>query len=157
MKKIRFSLALVTPVLAFAIILLSSPNVQAQDTDLYDYGTVWNITFVKIHANMDHNYYKGLSKTWNAAMSEMVKEGILKSYKILTGEAANEDDFNLLLMYELENFAAMDPDEERDAKVEEIEKKVIEAMGHEYDKTIMSYSGMRDIVGIKTMREIHFK
>jgi len=137
----------------FASILFSS-NLKAQGADLYSEGSVWNLTFVKIKANMGDDYLKGLSKTWKASMDELVKQKLIKSYKILSGEASNPQDFDLILMTEVENFATYDPNPERDAKRDEVEKKVREALGEEFQKTVSSYTTMREITGRKTMREI---
>jgi hypothetical protein len=153
MKKL--TLAMVWMVLT--VIFLTGKNSQAQEPDLYTEGSVWNITFVKIHANMDDDYLKGLTKTWKASMDGLVNGKLIKSYKILKGQAANPQDFNLILMTEMENFASMDPNPEKDKKMDEIEKKVRDAMGDEFQKTVTSYTTMRDITGTKTMREIFLK
>ena len=61
-------------------------------------------------------------------------------------------------MTEVENFAAYDPDPVRDAKRDEIEKKVKDALGgEEFQKTVANYSTLREITGRKTMREIFLK
>ena len=128
-----------------------------QSDDLYDSGSVWSLTFIRLHPNVDDDYLKGLNKTWKASMDEMKKENLIKSYKILKGSAANQEDFNLLLMIEFENFSKFDPDPAREAKMNEIEKRVRDAMGEEFQKTVASYSTMRDINGTKVMREIYLK
>ncbi len=143
---------------AMMAIMISIPfSGFSQSDDLYDDGSVWNLTFVRLHPNLDDEYLKGLNKTWKSTMDEMKKENIIKSYKILKGNAANQEDFNLLLMIEFDNYAAMDPDPARQAKMDEIEKRVRDAMGDEFKKTVASYSTMRDIFGSKIMREIYLK
>lgn len=143
-------------VLFFTSVMISS-NLTAQDADLYTEGSVWNLTFVKLKANMGEDYLKGLNKTWKASMDELVKQNLIKSYKILSGESSNPQDFDLLLMTEVENFASYDPNPEKDAKRDEVEKKVMDAMGEEFKKTVSSYTTMREITGRKTMREIFLK
>jgi hypothetical protein len=135
-------------------------GVNAQEekvSDIYDEGTVWNITYVRAHANMEDQYLMGLSKTWASAMEKFEEEGLIESYKILIGEASNEDDFNLMLMIEFKNFAMYDPDPEREAKFDEIEKKMQEEMGEKYDETLKNYPNIREILGTKTMREMEMK
>lgn len=141
-------------VLFFALIMTST-SLNAQEADLYAEGSVWNLTFIKLKPNMGDEYLKGLNKTWKASMDELVKHKLLKSYKILQGSASNPQDFDLLLMTEFENFAAMDPDPERDKKMDEIEKKVMESMGDDFQKTVANYTTLREITGRKTMREIY--
>ena len=153
MKKLTLT---VIWIFAFTFILITK-NMNAQEPDLYTSGSVWNLTFVKLHANMGEDYLKGLNKTWKASMDGLVTAKVIKSYKILMGEASNPQDFDLILMTELENFASMDPNPEKEKKMDDVEKKVREAMGEEFQKTVSSYSTMRDITGRKTMREIFLK
>ncbi|MCU0370276.1 MAG: hypothetical protein MUC31_02585 [Bacteroidales bacterium] len=150
MKKL--TIALFSLFFSFAVMI--SPSLVAQEADLYTEGSVWNLTFVKLKANMGDEYLKGLSKTWKASMDELVSQKLIKSYKILIGSASNPQDFDLILMTELENYASMDPNPEKEKKIEEIEKKIKEGMGDEYEKTVSSYSTLREITGRKTMREI---
>ena len=149
MKKITIALFS----MLFASLLISS-TLLAQDAPVYTEGSVWNLTFVKIKANMGEDYLKGLSKTWKSSMDELVRQKLLKSYKILMGDAANPQDFDLILMTEFENYASFDPDPERDKKRDEVEKKIRDAMGEEFQKTVANYSTLREITGRKTMREI---
>jgi hypothetical protein len=153
MKKLTLT---VIWIFVFTFILITK-NMNAQEPDLYTSGSVWNLTFVKLHANMGEDYLKGLNKTWKASMDGLVTAKVIKSYKILMGEASNPQDFDLILMTELENFASMDPNPEKEKKMDDVEKKVREAMGEEFQKTVSSYSTMRDITGRKTMREIFLK
>jgi hypothetical protein len=157
MKTRNLAVALVVLTGAF---LLNVQSIFAQEekvSDVYDEGTVWNITYVRAHANMGDQYLLGLSKTWAAAMEKFVDAGLIVSYKILSGEASNEDDFNLMLMMEFENFAAYDPDPEREARFDEIQKQVQEELGDKYDETLKNYPTIRDILGSKTMREMKLK
>jgi len=139
----------------FLALIMTSTNLNAQEADLYSEGSVWNLTFIKLKPNMGNDYLKGLNKTWKASMDELVNQKLLKSYKILLGSASNPQDFDLLLMTEFENFAAMDPDPERDKKMDEIEKKIMESMGDDFKKIVSNYTTLREITGRKTMREIY--
>ena len=87
-------------------------------------------------------------------MKEAVKEGLVKSYKILLGQAANQDDFNIILMIENENMAALDPNPTRKAKMDEIQKKISSNMKGEFEKTVPNYENIRELFGTKLMREI---
>ncbi|MCB9014458.1 MAG: hypothetical protein H6541_01600 [Lentimicrobiaceae bacterium] len=152
MKKFIYATAV-----GFLLCFLATPlNLRAQ-SDLYEQGTVWELTFVKLKANMGDDYLKGLSKTWKSSMDMLVKENLIKSYKILMGSAANKSDFDLLLMVEHENLASFDPDPARDKKIMDLEKKIMDGMGDEYKKTIVNYETLREITGNKMMREIFLK
>lgn len=140
-------------VFIFGVSNLSYP----QSEDLYDSGTVWSCTFVRTGANVTDDYLKGLKNTWDATMKEAVKAGFVKSYKILLGTAANQEDFNLILMIENENMASLDPNPTRKVKMDEIQKEVSENMKGEFDKTVSNYENIRELLGTKLMREIKLK
>jgi len=149
------SILLSIPLIIFFV--LGFNNSSYSQDDVYDEGTVWTLTFVRTGANVAEDYLKDISKTWKAFMDEAVKEGYVKSYKILRGPAANEEDFNIVLMIENENMASFDPDPERDAKMDAIEGKIKESMKDKYDETVKNYETIREIFGTKVMREIYLK
>ena len=145
-------------VLLIGVFFLNIQALNAQEVkDVYEEGTVWNVTYVRTEANMEDQYMMGLAKTWAAAMEKFVDAGLIVSYKILAGEASNDDDFNMMLMIEFKNFAELDPDPERDAKFEEIEKQIQNEMGDKYKETLKNYPNIREILGTKTMREMKLK
>lgn len=152
MKTGLFFLLLITVFCFFSL-----DQVFAQDKDLYDGGTVWSLTFVRTKANRSDDYLKGLANTWVANMEEAKKEGLIVSYKILQGNASNKEDFDLVLMIENKNLAAFDPDKNREAKFDAIEKKIKEKMGDKYESTITNYDEIRELRGTKLMREIYLK
>jgi hypothetical protein len=63
---------------------------------------------IKIKTGMDDDYIKSLKTSWQAVVDETKKGGYLLSSKILYGYAANPQDFQLVLMIELKNMAALD-------------------------------------------------
>ena len=141
-----------------AIFIFGVSNISySQSEDLYDSGAVWSCTFVRTGANVTDDYLKGLKNTWDATMKEAVKAGFVKSYKILLGNAANQEDFNLVLMIENENMAALDPNPTRKAKMDEIQKKISENMKGDFEKTVSNYENIRELLGTKVMREIRLK
>jgi hypothetical protein len=157
MKIRNLAIALVVIAGAFFLNAQSANAQEKKVSDVYEEGTVWNVTYVRAHANMEEQYLMGLAKTWAAAMEKFVEANLIVSYKILAGEASNDDDFNLMLMIEFENFAKYDPDPVREAKFEEIEKQLQEDLGDKYDETLKNYPNIRDILGTKTMREMKLK
>jgi hypothetical protein len=144
-------------VLMAVLFLFPFEQISAQEEDLYEDGTVWSLTFVRTGANKSEDYLKGLANTWVASMEEAKKEGLILSYKILAGNAANEDDYDLILMIENKNMASFDPDDTRDAKFDAIEEKIKDKMGDEYEVTITNYDEIRNLMGTKLMREIYLK
>jgi len=146
-----------TTALVCCIILGVSQITYSQDEDVYDPGTVWSLTFIRTGANVADDYLKDLTKTWKASMAEALKEGLIKSYKVLLGAPANEQDFNIVLMTENENMAVFDPNPEREAKWDAIQEKVKKTMEGEFDGTVKNYETLRRLYGTKLMREIYLK
>ena len=54
------------------------------------------------------NTSKGIAKTFKGTLDEAKKQNLVLDYKIMIGEAATPQDFNILLMVESPNMAALD-------------------------------------------------
>ncbi len=130
-------------------------NAQAQQSDVYDLGTVWTLSTIRIDANMDDEYLQRLSKTWKATMDEAKKENLILDYKVLMGSPANKEDFNLLLMVEFSSMGSMDPDPVKDAKWKAIRQRIEARPDHK--EILQTYGKIRQIFGQKIMREITLK
>ena len=126
---------------------------SAQSDAPYTEGSVWNITMVKTKPGMDDQYLKGLARTFKGNLDEAKKQKLILSYKILIGSAATLNDFNILLMVESKDMAALDNGRE---KFDPIAKK-IEGSVEEQEKTMVKRLDIREIVGDKLMREITLK
>jgi len=139
----------ITKIMLFAVLLTAATTTFAQDRG-YKHGSVWSIGFIKTGANMSQDYIKSLKTTWKAVSDEAVKQGLILSYKILEGAAANPDDWNIMLMQEYKNMAAMDGNED---KWDALEKKVV---GNEDAQKKLNETrvNMRTIYGGKLLREI---
>jgi len=119
----------------------------------YTEGPVWDITMVKTKPGMDDDYLKGIAQTFKGVMEEQKKQGIVMDYKVLLGDAADRNDFNILLMVEFKNMAAFDGLRE---KTDPIMSKV---MGSEDAQRQLAVKRLdvREILGNKTMREVTLK
>ena len=86
-------------------------------------------------------------------MEEAKKQGLVLSYKVLSGIAANRDDWDILFMEEYKNWAALDG---LSAKQEAIEAKF---MGAEEQRAQAKFkrSDVREVVGEKMMQELIIK
>jgi len=124
-----------------------------QTTAPYTEGAVWQITMVKTKPGMSDDYLKSLAKTFKAANDEAKKQGIITDYKILSGDAATTQDFDLLLMVEYPNMAAMDGLRE---KTESIVDKIVGTEDQQRQIAVKRVE-IRDIMGDKLMREITLK
>jgi hypothetical protein len=126
---------------------------SAQSDAPYTEGSVWNITMVKAKFGMGDEYLKGLAKTFKGALDEAKKQNLILDYKILLGEAATPQDFNILLMVESKNMAALDNARE---KFDPIARKV-EGTPDQQRATAVKRLDIREILGNKLMREITLK
>lgn len=136
----------------------TSPTTTATTTTTgstapYTEGSVWEITMVRAKAGMSDDYLKNLAKAYKSTSDEAKKQGIIMDYKVLLGDPANADDFDILLMVQYKNMAALDGLRE---KTDPIATKLI---GGEEQLRQGSIKRMeiRDILGSKTMREITLK
>ena len=136
-----------------ALFAASAGLCSAQSDAPYTEGSVWNITMVKTKPGMDDQYLKGLAKTFKGNLDEAKKQKLILSYKILIGSAATSNDFNILLMVESKDMAALDNGRE---KFDPIAKK-IEGSVEEQEQTMVKRLDIREIVGDKLMREITLK
>jgi hypothetical protein len=126
---------------------------SAQSDAPYTEGSVWAITMVKTKFGMGDEYLKGLAKTFKGALDEAKKQNLILDYKILLGEAATPEDFNILLMVESKNMAALDNARE---KFDPIARKV-EGTPDQQRATAVKRLDIREILGNKLMREITLK
>ena len=125
----------------------------AQSDAPYTEGPVWTITMVKTKPGMTDDYLKMLAKIYKATSEEAKKQGVITDYKILLGDTANAQDFEILLMQEFQNMAAFDG--LRD-KLDPIEKKIIGSEEVQRQGAIKRME-VREIMGNKLMREITLK
>ena len=124
-----------------------------QSTAPYTEGAVWQITMVKTKPGMGDDYLKALAKIFKTTNDEAKKQGIITDYKILIGDAATQQDYDMLLMIQFPNMAALDG--LRD-KLDPIGNKMV---GNEDQQRQLAVKRLeiREIMGDKTMREITLK
>src|ERR1041385_1576278 len=126
---------------------------SAQSDAPYTEGSVWQITMVRTKPGMSDDYLKGRAKTFKGSLDEAKKQGLVMSYKILIGDAANAQDFDILLMVESKNMAAFDNARE---KFDPIAQKV-EGNADQQRATAVKRLDIRQILGDKVMREVTLK
>jgi hypothetical protein len=126
---------------------------SAQSDAPYIEGPVWNITMVKVKPGMGDEYLKGLAKTFKGSLDEAKKQGLVMDYKILLGDPATPQDFNILLMVESKNMAALDNGRE---KFDPIARKTVGTTDQQQAMAVKRLD-IREIMGTKLMREITLK
>ena len=125
----------------------------AQSDAPYTEGPVWTVTMVKTKAGMGDEYLKELAKTLKTSLEEAKKQNLVVDYKILLGNAATPQDFNILIMVESKNMAAQDNTRE---KFDPIARKVVGTTDQQQALQVKRLD-IREIVGTKLMREITLK
>ncbi len=126
---------------------------SAQSDAPYTEGPVWQITMVKTKPGMDDEYLKGIAKTFKGSLDEAKKQNLILDYKILIGDAATPQDFNILLMVESPNMASLDNARE---KFDPIDRKVSGDPATQVTNATKRLN-IREIMGAKLMREITLK
>jgi hypothetical protein len=139
-------------ILLVVIAMTIGVSAYAQDKAFKD-GTVWSVSLIKSTSNMGEQYLTNLKTTWVAVHDEAVKQGLILSYKVLSGSSSNPGDWDIMLLVEYKNLASM---EGQDDKWDAIFKKVV---GNEdaQKKLAESRVSMRTIYGEKLMREVSYK
>ena len=126
---------------------------SAQSDAPYTEGPVWNITMVKVKPGMGDEYLKGLAKTLKGTLDEAKKQNLVLDYKILLGNAGTPQDFDILIMVESKNMAALDNGRE---KFDPITRKVVGTTDQQQAMAVKRLD-IREIMGTKLMREITLK
>ena len=101
---------------------------------------------VKTKPGMSDDYLKSTN-------DEAKKQGIITDYKILVGDASTQQDYDILLMIEYPNMAALDG--LRD-KTDSISAKLVGTEEQQRQLAVKRLE-IREIMGDKTMREVTLK
>jgi|SRR5258706_13831685 hypothetical protein len=130
-------------------LLLALPPARAEEKPFTE-GSVWAITLVRVKAGMLDTYLHELVPLRKRLNDEAKKAGLLVSSHILSGGAANRDDFDVMFLDEFKNWAAFDG---LSAKYEALEDKLI---GSEDKRTqlMVKRTEVREITGNKLMQEL---
>jgi len=137
---------------AIMFVTLNTSKAQSS-TDPFTYGSVWTIQMISVKPGMFKDYMTSLKSNVKLINDEAVKEGLILSYKILSGTEANPGDFNLIIMQEYKNMAAT---EGKDDQWDAIRNKIV-GNDDALKQLMQSRTSMRDIYGSKMMREVILK
>ena len=155
-----FNVAIIIAAVAGVVSVCSAQNsasaagtTTTQSAAPYTEGAVWQITMVKTKTGMGDDYLKALATIFKSTNDEAKKQGIIKDYKILIGDAATQQDYDILLMVEYPNMAALDGLRE---KTDPIGAKMVGSEDQQRQLAVKRLE-IREIMGDKTMREITLK
>jgi hypothetical protein len=115
-------------------------------------GSVWVVDFIRLKPGHTLDYGRELAATWKKVLDEQRKQGLVLSYKILTGSPSSRDEFTHMLMVEFPNYAAFDEQAKMDAAV----KKVFGSLGG-LNEMFRKREEIREAIGTRLLREMHLK
>lgn len=115
-------------------------------------GSVWSVDFIRVKPGQNLVYGRELAATWKKMLDEQKEQGLVLSYKILTGAPSNRDDFTHMLLVEFPNYAVFDQQE----KMDSILKKVIGSLG-DLNEMFRKREEIREAIGIRVLRELRLK
>ena len=140
-------------IVSVAVSIASMGLCRAQSDAPYTEGPVWNVTMIKVKPGMGDEYLKSLNKTLKLSLEEGKKQNLIVDYKILLGNAATPQDFDILVMVESKNMAALDNGRE---KFDPIARKIV-GTNEQQQAIAVKRLDIREIIGTKLMREITLK
>jgi hypothetical protein len=151
--KIFVSIALCLSIAGLSLAQTGTNKATGGSSAPYTEGPVWTLTMIKTKTGLSDEYLKQITGTVKPVYDEEKKEKIILDYKILNGEASGPQDFDILIIVQYPNMAALDG--LRD-KMDPILEKV---MGSEDQRRQLAVKRLdvREILGTKTMREITLK
>ena len=136
-----------------AVCFVLAASVYGQVHKYYTPGTVWGVTMIRIHPGMDQAYLEYLDTQLKKESDISIKNGFMKSYKILRSQD-DDSGWNMLILREYDSYASLEKNEE---KADEVLRQ---ATGIDDQKGMQGYidrSKIRDVQGTKFMRELVLK
>lgn len=128
-----------------------APLNDVESQRLYQEGSVWMLTFVKVQPGMIETYWKEVGPARKRLMDDAIAADLVVSHKILNGFAFGKDDWDVLYLVEYSNFAAIDGLNER---FEALNRSIMGSTV-ERQETVAARAPIREILGTKVMQEIH--
>src|SRR5256714_13775960 len=159
MKTKILGIAALTCALAGLALAQSSPTTATTPASSggssapYNEGPVWTLTMIKTKTGLGDEYIKQITGTVKPVYDEEKKQKVILDYKILSGEAADPHDFNILILVEYPNWAAFDTLRE---KMDPVIAKVMGSQDQQM-KLAVNRLDVREILSTKTMRDITLK
>jgi len=115
-------------------------------------GSVVVMTFIRTRTGQDLAYLDAIADTWKKQQEALKSEGIILSYKVWQGNAASEDDFNIILMSEYKDFRVMEENADK-------QTVILQTIARETQVSaqVLSDDKVREFFGVRTGRTIVLK
>ena len=142
---------LTTAAILFAL-SMTATTAYAQEKP-YKEGTVWTVSMIRVKPGMFDIYMRDLLPLRKKINEEAMKQGLLVSSRILSGNSMGRDDWDVMILEEYKNWAAFDGLSD---KYDAIAKKIIGAEDKQV-QLMTKRTEVREILGDKTMQELIIK
>lgn len=139
--------------LAATLALAAFPEAAVAQERPYTEGTVWDVSYVRTAPGQFDGYLRDLAAHWKRFNDEAIRQGHIVSYKILSAEPGSPNDWDLMLLIEYPNMAALD---DAAAKFDPIVAQVFGSIPASEQATV-ERSQLREILGGKLARELELK
>lgn len=140
--------------LASAFLVIALPSATVAQDRVYDDGTVWDVSYIKTEPGQFDAYLSNLDQNWKRMMDAARSEGHILSYMILASEPSNRDDWNLMLLVEYPNMAALDNSRE---VFERNSREILQTTAQQQSEATVERRKLRDILGGKLARQLVFR
>ena len=87
---------------------MAAPMTAVAQDKPYAEGTVWAVTFIRVKPGMFDVYMRDLLPQRKKIDEEAKKQGLVISSHILTGNSMGHDDWDVMILDEYKNWAALD-------------------------------------------------
>ena len=135
------------------LLLAGSWTIARAEEPPYTEGTVMHMTFVRTKSGGGEQYMKFLATQWKSLNEAAKKDGLVLSYHVIQSEPANKDDWELMLVTEYKNMAALDGLEARFRPlVEKLSGSITKA-----EEQAGKRGEIREVLGEKLGRELLLK
>lgn len=141
------------PFMAIVLAALALPTDGVAQERPYTEGTVWDVSYVRTAPGQFDAYLRDLTAHWKRVNDEAIRQGHIVSYKILTAQPSDRDDWNLMLLVEYPNMAALDNAAE---KFDPLVAQVFGSIPASEEATV-ERSQLREILGGKLARELRLR
>ncbi len=148
MKELIFKAAI-----AIVTLMTIAGAASAQTDKPYTEGPLWQVQFIQAKAGMGELYLKNLSEGWIKEMRAAKDAGLIMDFKVLNAPMGSENDWNLMLMYEIKNYAMLDGMTD---KIDALAKKLFGSEETMHANAV-SRNELRALQGGKLTQELIFK
>jgi hypothetical protein len=137
------------------LLMLAGANLSFAQTDKpYTDGPLWQVNFVHSKPGMGALYLKNLGEGWIKEMRAAKDAGLIMDFKVLSAQPTSENDWDLILMYEIKNHAMLDG---MNDKIEALGKNVFADTDEAAHQKTLSRNELRTLQGGKLMQQLDFK